>query len=423
VPIIGIDDTDSKTEMCTTYLTIEILKQTNLDLIGFPRLVRLNPNIPLKTRGNAAISLTLGRGKGIKKTIGRIGEREVNSFENYEEEKLDVDIFSIIEKFSPKDNETNPALLIETKRNNEGFYWDAVREFVDFRKVKERVKGEFSSINGDIGIVGANAAISWPGLNHTFELIAYLEKNKWNDKHLVDNEGSMFIERNFQDTFDSFDFRNKYNAIRPTTKTPVLFGIRGLKADLLIDHIRYIKSEPYSSFIVYETNQGTDDHLLERKIGDSKLYNSSIIRGFVLSDPKYSRGGTLTFELSSDGEKINAVAMEPTKEFRGTLAKLRKGDEVRVYGGLTKSGYINIEKIEVISLSLVKEIRPPVCPKCKTRMESAGRSGGFRCRKCGSKSATGEERTERREIKPGFYEVPIIARRHLARPLKLGLLK
>jgi tRNA(Ile2)-agmatinylcytidine synthase len=423
VPFIGIDDTDSKTEMCTTYLTIEILKESNLDLIGLPRLVRLNPNIPLKTRGNAAISLKLGRGRGKRKTIGRIDGREVNSFERYEEEKLDVDVLSIIEKFSPKDDETNPALLIEAERNNEGFYWDAVREFVDFRRVKERVKGEFRSINGDIGIVGANAAISWPGLNPTYELIAYLKKDKWTGKHLVDDESSMFIERNFQDTFDNFDFRNKYNAIRPTTKTPVLFGIRGLNPDLLMSHLSYVESEPYSSFVVYETNQGTDDHLLERKIGDSRLYNSSIIRGYVSSGPNYGRGGILTFELSSNGEKINAVAMEPTKEFRGTLAKLKRGDEVRVYGGLTKPGSINIEKIEVLSLSIVKEIRPPICSKCKTRMESVGRNSGFRCRKCGSRSMNGEEITERREIVPGFYEVPIIARRHLARPLKLGLVK
>ena len=69
MPIIGIDDTDSKTEMCTTYLTIEILKTSNLDLVGYPNLVRLNPNIPLKTRGNAAISITLGRGGGERTEI------------------------------------------------------------------------------------------------------------------------------------------------------------------------------------------------------------------------------------------------------------------------------------------------------------------------------------------------------------------
>ncbi len=423
MPILGIDDTDSRTEMCTTYLTIEILKNSNLDLIGFPRLVRLNPNIPLKTRGNAAISLTLGRGEGKKEVVGRIGEESINSFKRYREERMDIDIMSIIEKFSPKEKDTNPALVIGREKNDENFYWDAVREFVDYAKVVDKVKGDFWSINGQVGIVGANAAISWPERNPTYELIAYLEREMWSGSHFVDDSSSKLIERTFVDTFDNFDFKNNYNAIRPTTKTPVLFGIRSIEPTRLIDYERYIKSEPFSSFVIYKTNQATDDHLVERTIEESKLYSSSIIRGFVSSEPSWSRGGILSFDIESNGKKIRVVAMEPTKEFRTLLSKLTRGDEVRVYGGITKVGFINIEKIEVISVSRIKEIRPPLCPKCKTRMESVGRSGGFRCRKCGARSNKGEERTENREIAPGFYEVPIIARRHLARPLKLGIVK
>ncbi|MCL5408336.1 MAG: tRNA(Ile)(2)-agmatinylcytidine synthase [Candidatus Thermoplasmatota archaeon] len=423
MPILGIDDTDSRTEMCTTYLTIEILKNSNLDLIGFPRLVRLNPNIPLKTRGNAAISLTLGRGEGKKEVVGRIGEESINSFKRYREERMDIDIMSIIEKFSPKEKDTNPALVIGREKNDENFYWDAVREFVDYAKVVDKVKGDFWSIEILKNSNGANAAISWPERNPTYELIAYLEREMWSGSHFVDDSSSKLIERTFVDTFDNFDFKNNYNAIRPTTKTPVLFGIRSIEPTRLIDYERYIKSEPFSSFVIYKTNQATDDHLVERTIEESKLYSSSIIRGFVSSEPSWSRGGILSFDIESNGKKIRVVAMEPTKEFRTLLSKLTRGDEVRVYGGITKVGFINIEKIEVISVSRIKEIRPPLCPKCKTRMESVGRSGGFRCRKCGARSNKGEERTENREIAPGFYEVPIIARRHLARPLKLGIVK
>ena len=165
MPIIGIDDTDSKTEMCTTYLTIEILKTSNLDLVGYPNLVRLNPNIPLKTRGNAAISITLGRGGGERTEIGKIGDEPIFSYERYTEEKMDIDVMSLIERFSPKDKDTNPALVIGSERNDENFYWDAVREYVDYEKVIGRIKGEFRTVNGQIGVVGANAAISWPGVN------------------------------------------------------------------------------------------------------------------------------------------------------------------------------------------------------------------------------------------------------------------
>lgn len=423
MPIIGIDDTDSRTEMCTTFLTIEILKNSNLDLIGYPKLVRLNPNIPLKTRGNAAISLTLGRGEGERTKIGSIGSEEILSFKRYREERMDIDVFSIIEKFSPEDEDTNPALLVCEERNDENFYWDAVRDFVDYKKVRDKAGGDFTSANGDIGIVGANAAISWPEVNPTYELISYLEEKRWKGDHLVDDGSSMYIENNFKDTFDSFDFRNSYNAIRPTTKTPILFGVRGVDPKLLLDHIRFVKSEPYSSFIIYKTNQGTDDHLLERSFSNSGLYNSSIIRAFVDSTPAYSRGGVLSFRISSGRDTLTAVSMEPTKEFRFTMAKLRRGDELRVYGGITKPGFINLEKVEILSLSRVIEIRPPKCPKCKNRMESVGTNKGFRCRKCRTKSQKGEERVEEREVVPGYYEVPIIARRHLSRPLKLGIVK
>jgi len=49
---VGIDDTDSLKGGCTTYVATELVDKLKYDLIGFPRLVRLNPNIPWKTRGN-----------------------------------------------------------------------------------------------------------------------------------------------------------------------------------------------------------------------------------------------------------------------------------------------------------------------------------------------------------------------------------
>ena len=61
---IGIDDTDSLKGGCTTYVATEIIAEMPYDLIKFPRLVRLNPNIPWKTRGNGDITLYIGIGGG-----------------------------------------------------------------------------------------------------------------------------------------------------------------------------------------------------------------------------------------------------------------------------------------------------------------------------------------------------------------------
>jgi tRNA(Ile2)-agmatinylcytidine synthase len=59
--LIGIDDTDSNEGMCTTYLMALLadeLKEFGC-VKGDPYLIRLNPNIPHKTRGNAALGMEL----------------------------------------------------------------------------------------------------------------------------------------------------------------------------------------------------------------------------------------------------------------------------------------------------------------------------------------------------------------------------
>src|SRR5207245_6340165 len=57
---IGIDDTDSEKGGCTTY-TATVLFQNLIERgfkpSDFPWLVRLNPNIPWKTRGNGALAV------------------------------------------------------------------------------------------------------------------------------------------------------------------------------------------------------------------------------------------------------------------------------------------------------------------------------------------------------------------------------
>ena len=59
---IGFDDTDSSKGMCTTFLaytTAGMLLKKGDVFLDFPRLVRFNPNIPWKTRGNGAVSMKI----------------------------------------------------------------------------------------------------------------------------------------------------------------------------------------------------------------------------------------------------------------------------------------------------------------------------------------------------------------------------
>jgi tRNA(Ile2)-agmatinylcytidine synthase len=57
---VGIDDTDSTRGGCTTYIVavlVERLEKLGAAFFDYPYLVRLNPNVPWKTRGNGALSL------------------------------------------------------------------------------------------------------------------------------------------------------------------------------------------------------------------------------------------------------------------------------------------------------------------------------------------------------------------------------
>ncbi|MDD1732124.1 MAG: hypothetical protein CG440_1570, partial [Methanosaeta sp. NSM2] len=58
---IGIDDTDSEKGLCTTYLAAVLMERLRPlgDVVGWPRLIRLNPCARFKTRGNAALAFQI----------------------------------------------------------------------------------------------------------------------------------------------------------------------------------------------------------------------------------------------------------------------------------------------------------------------------------------------------------------------------
>ncbi|HII84754.1 MAG TPA: DNA-binding protein, partial [Methanobacterium subterraneum] len=59
---VGIDDTDSASGMCTTYICCVIMDRLiscGFRVDGPPRLIRLNPFAPHKTRGNGAVSFKI----------------------------------------------------------------------------------------------------------------------------------------------------------------------------------------------------------------------------------------------------------------------------------------------------------------------------------------------------------------------------
>jgi tRNA(Ile2)-agmatinylcytidine synthase len=409
--IIGIDDTDSREGMCTTYLAAVLmgeLKKYGM-IKGYPLLVRLNPNIIYKTRGNAAIAIPLE----LKNNTGA--------------EKVKALVIETVKNMAVlSDENTNPgAVFIENATENmqaelAHFSMRAVQDVLEIREAKELLKRHGISHKGfknGRGLIGALAAAGFClcGLpDSTYELIAYREKKHWGTPREI-NEGSVWSAdaATHPDTWDTVDYENKRIVFAPHSPDPILFGIRGNSESAVRRAFSMIKSEPVELHAVYKTNQNTDMHLVHARIDEAQDDRSYILKGCVSRAPGTIKGGHVFFELSKNGSALDCAAFEPTKGFRRIIKQLRPGDEVEVYGSV-KGRTLNIEKIRIITLN-IHELRNPLC--CGRRMKSMGRGQGYRCEKCGAIKKEQAIETVSRGISTGFYEAPSSARRHLAKPL------
>ena len=402
----------------------------NYDIIGYPRLVRLNPNVPWKTRGNGAISLQVGKGNAKKIAIGEIENKKIfchqdGSFEDINKDRLGAIAEEIIDKYAKlEDENTNSGFVLLNEQPSFETYEKTVREIVlleETEKLLRSYKAFYRGYKNKRGVIGATASVAWSSKNDkTFELISYREKEKWGSKRFVDGSSTRQMDKNCFLTFDNYDYGNKHNRLVPSSPCPVLFGIRGDNEKELINARSMIKSEKVDCWLIFETNQGTDDHLQRKCIAEIHPYDSVIVEGTVCKLPYTIEGGHVIFSIKDSTGSVDCAAYEPTKQFRDVIRKLIIGDNVEVYGGVRKKPLtVNLEKIYVKHLEKqVEKMENPLCPICGKHMKSKGAGQGYKCKKCGTKSKKPVLKEKKREIHIGFYEVPVCARRHLSKPLK-----
>jgi tRNA(Ile2)-agmatinylcytidine synthase len=237
---------------------------------------------------------------------------------------------------------------------------------------------------------------------------------------MVESESVKNMDRNVKTTFDNYDYTNNHNRLVPNSPCPVLFGIRGEDSNDLVTAYSFVKSEPVDSWLIFETNQGTDDHLQKIKINHIRPFQSVIVKGEISRNPYAIMGGHVIFTIKDETGKIDCAAYEPTKEFRNVINKLRTEDIVEIYGGIRIQPFtINIEKLHLEKRASIREkIENPVCPKCGKHMKSKGNNQGYKCKICGTKSNAPLFKKVNRTLQTGWYEVPVCARRHLSKPLK-----
>lgn len=408
---IGIDDTDSPEGMCTTYLASQIInrfKDSGIDLVDYPRLIRLNPFARHKTRGNGGVALKILNDDraGLAKEI----------------------VLDEVQKLSMFDcDNTNPGVIFydgEITEQMRDYAFRAIYEFITIDEAEEfgRMAGcEIHKFKKGRGIIGSIAAISLPLDDFTYELLAYRAPENFGTERQIDYESVYEMDKEtFPDTFENVDYSEDYIAIEPKTPCPVLYGIRSNTPEALEVAKGIVKvREPIDDWCIFKTNQHTDMHIQNAsRISDMKQFGCYCVEGEVKNKPRIIDGGHMFFFIRDEFGEIECGAYEPTKDFRKIVSYLMPGDIIRVYGGIGEQNTFNVEKFQVIRLNDV-EYRNPIC-ECGKRMTSAGKNKGFKCRKCGRKIESNEKVpiVIKRNLKNAqFYETPVSARRHLSKPI------
>lgn len=408
---IGIDDTDSPDGMCTTYLACDIirkLKENNIDIIDYPRLIRLNPFARFKTRGNGGVSFKI-----------------INN------EKADLAkeiVLDEVSKLSMFDcDNTNPGVIFydgEITKEMEDYAFKALYSFITIEEAENFGKSvgcEIHKFKKGRGIIGSIAAISLPLNDYTYELLAYRTLENYGTKRQIDYDSVIRMDNEtFPDTFENVDYSEGYIAIEPKTPCPVLYGIRSNNVESLNKARDIVEvSEPIEDYCIFLTNQHTDMHIQNvDNISQMEQFGCYEITVTVKDNPHVIDGGHMFFTVFDETGEIECGAYEPTKDFRKIVSHLRAGDVIKLYGGIGEQNTFNIEKFQVIELNDV-EYRNPVC-ECGKRMTSAGKGKGFKCKKCGNRIKSSQKvkfKIKRSLNKGKFYETPVSARRHLSKPI------
>jgi tRNA(Ile2)-agmatinylcytidine synthase len=411
---IGFDDTDSPKGMCTTFLAykiVDMLQKQKTVFLDFPRLIRFNPNIPWKTRGNGAVSMKI-KTKNPSKIKGQIKH--------------------LVSKYSDIENGANPGLVFlqsdsvpsEFVKFSKLALWQLINRNNAKKFAKRNNLEVYFQGNGQ-GLVGAIGAIGYDFHDYTLELLSYRKKTKFGKERKISTESVKTMqEKTSPFTFNSFDTKKGRIMIMPHGPDPVFYGIRGENVKSLLYATTILKSdEKLDGHMIFKSNQGTGDHLKnELNSENMKPYASGRITGIVSDIPKTVKGGHVFFKIISHNHEFWCAVYKPTG-ISTVASHLIMGDKICVGGGVRKASknfprIINLEFLDVISLEKDLLTSNPNCKKCHKKMKSKGKNQGFQCVRCGKKESVKISDEISRKIKKQLYLPKISAHRHLTRPLQ-----
>ncbi|OYT40212.1 MAG: tRNA(Ile2) 2-agmatinylcytidine synthetase, partial [Desulfurococcales archaeon ex4484_58] len=333
---IGIDDIDTPYGGCTTHyaslLLAETIKSRDIELIDYPNLIRLNPGVPWKTRGNGGVALRFHT-KSYDKALD-LFEYAISFLDDY------------VREYGRWREHSQPSIILYYGEVNELIEWFSRKALYDLipldllyrvlDKIRDNTKYYVTKGKGR-GLIGGLASIGYRMLDtdYTYELLAYrsLEylgterRVEWRTIREMDNLYS-------EETILNYDYEEDKPLIIPHGPDPVLLGIRGEGPNVLIKAFnKLIIHEPVPLRIIYRTNQHTDAHLkVIPDLSEAYIYRSVRVRVKVSSKPHRVIGGHVIFKATDGFREIDVAVYEPTGHFRDIVEKLEVGDEIEVMG-------------------------------------------------------------------------------------------
>jgi tRNA(Ile2)-agmatinylcytidine synthase len=406
--------------MCTTFLVFNLVnfllgysKKKTL-LIDYPNLIRLNPNIPWKTRGNGSLVLRI-ESELLGETLFKICKEFVARFATSKKANAGLAVFEG-EKIPKEITEFSRAALF------------GVQSLSQAISLMDHFGIRYYGLRTRQGLVGALAGIGNELKDDfTFELIAY--RKSCRIKRSIDPLKVIEMDRRTKPfTFNSYDEQNCRVLIAPHGPDPVLLGVRGETPASVKSAFQMLSPlDNLLGYMIFRTNQGTGEHLHNSiDLSSLKAYTSGKLSGTVRSSPHIEKGGHVFFRLRNESGEISCAAYEPTGQFRTNVMFLSRGDTVEVGGGVRKKtakheSVLNLEYFIPRKLAPTFVESNPVCPKCQKRMSSLGQHQGFKCKVCGFRSkflSKIRAPIRRKLVLNRLYLPELKAHRHLTKPLQ-----
>jgi tRNA(Ile2)-agmatinylcytidine synthase len=424
---VGLDDTDSLRRGCTTYvaaLLAEKLEKLGVRLIDYPNLVRLNPNVPWKTRGNGALCLRMRYDESVERRIKDVVLGTVEGFSDLESKGTEPGVVFFCRPMIPEE------IRAFAKR--------AISQIVSLKdalRLLRKFGGEAVGFKTGRGIIGSLAAVgeTLQG-DYTYEVIAYRDPENCGSRRRVDEVSIFEMDRAMSPyTFNNVDLERNRVIITPRGPDPILFGIRGETPDIVRRAFAMVEPlEPVERWVIFRTNQGTDAHLKQvEHLNQIRPYNSVIAGGIVSTTPRIIPRRHVIFSIEDQTGRVDCAAYEPTGGLRRMAAELTVGDKVAVCGAVrigtrNRPLTINLEKILVQELARKLSYQNPFCKGCGRRLKSMGKDKGFRCERCGSRYRSLRKIVTpvKRDLKVGLYITATRSQRHLTKPfMRYGMEK